>query len=205
MKRIVAISLLMALSGCSGSVAVHSTTTPPVCPSGTFRLESTGKCVPGNPTATTTESPIDTATPPDEEGPKVLTVGEIGTVTEAGEDTGAIVVTSVKTSRRSNQSYGGESPSHGRYVRIIVTARAIGSSFDINPYDFYMRSDDGTHYGYGDGKVMYELGDNSLDAVTLNKGEKVKGEIVFDVPPGDLELVYAPQATALAIWRLRVK
>lgn len=42
-----------------------------------------------------------------------------------------------------------------------------------------------------------------LNAATLNKGEKVTGRVVFDVPNKSVDVVYAPGMQALGQWAVK--
>ena len=75
---------------------------------------------------------------------------------------------------RPDKSCSSKSPSPPR-------ASPLGG-FDVNPFDFYVRGDDGTHYDYGEGNTLGISGDDDLNGTTLTKGEKLAGKLVFDVP-----------------------
>ena len=85
-------------------------------------------------------------------------------------------------------------PENKYFAVFSISARAA-KTFDINPYDFYVRGDDGAHYDGAFASV-----EPDLHPVTLNAGEKVKGNVVFDIPSKHATLVYAPGSSALSEW-----
>jgi hypothetical protein len=71
-------------------------------------------------------------------------------------------------------------------------------TFDVNPFDFYVRGPDGSHYDPGNTAGFVP----SLDVVTLNPGETASGKVVFDIPAtlAHGQLVYAPGDRAIVDW-----
>lgn len=117
---------------------------------------------------------------------------------------GLITVSSPKVWRKPSSQIG-DKPKHGRFLRLTVTASATTGVFGINPFEFAVVDAEGTRYQTGEGSAMTEMGDESLNDADLNPGEKIKGTLVFDVPPGNLTLSYAPMSQTLATWKLTVK
>ena len=86
---------------------------------------------------------------------------------------------------------------------MTIVATAIGTqTFDINPFDFYLRDPAGNQWDAFDGNAVFEGTDTDLQATTLNGGETVRGTIVFDAPAEAAKLVYAPGLRSLASWTL---
>jgi len=188
LKGAIAASLLaavLALAGCGSADHVTATdsTQPPFTASETVPEDST----------------------PAQTGPEALEVGQPGTVTEEGVDVGTLTITKVATSRKALAEFG-DPPENARFLFVTVTGTALpGQSFDLNPFDFYVRTPDGQHLEAANGNAMFALDDGTLDAVTLTPGEHVKGIVPFDVPTGRLTVVYAPQLEALAELAVTVK
>jgi hypothetical protein len=132
-----------------------------------------------------------------------LKVGEAATVTQnSGEATGTIQVLTVTTRKKTNSEYG-EKPKFGRYVEIQLAAQSTTGVFDINPFDFFLVSPDGTRYGYSEGNASSEDVSNALHDASLNPGEKLRGRLVFDAAPAAGQLAYAPgMSQTLATWAL---
>lgn len=151
-----------------------------------------------------TDTPADPQLTPTPDQPEVFGIGDTGTVSEGGADIGAITVTKVDQAAQPATNFG-DLPKNGRFWIVTIKARAIGTStFDINPFDFYIRDSDGTRFEYGDGNAIGAIEGKELDATTLNPGEQATGRIVFDAPAsGALELVYAPGLRALGSWKLQ--
>lgn len=139
---------------------------------------------------------------PTNDGPMVFALGEAGSYSEDGVDIGSITAESFETSTEAPDEYS-EPPVNGQYLTVAVVATALdGQLYDVNPFDFYVRDDDGNRWDQTSGNAFYAAGDNDLSAVTLNGGETVRGTISFDVPPEATELVYAPGLRALGVWAL---
>jgi hypothetical protein len=134
-------------------------------------------------------------------GEKQFALGETAEITQDGKVAGTITVSDPKATQKAPNEYS-QPPAKGWFVTLTVTARATGSgTFDVNPFDFYVRGPDGQHYGYGEGNAVMAGGDGGLDAATLNPGETVKGTVTFDVPDQHGVLVYAPGlGRALGSW-----
>jgi hypothetical protein len=86
---------------------------------------------------------------------------------------------------------------NGTWAVFTVSAVGVTGAFSLNPYDFYVRGADGSHFDHA-----YANFQPVLTAVTLNPDEPVKGNISFDVPAKTGALVYAPGlGTALGEWQ----
>lgn len=134
-------------------------------------------------------------------GEKQFALGETGEVSNDGKVAGTVTVSDPKATQKAPDEYS-KPPAKGWFVTLTVTAKATGSAtFDVNPFNFYVRGSDGQHYEYGDGNSIEAGGDGDLNAATLNPGETVKGTVTFDVPDQHGVLVYAPAlGRALASW-----
>ena len=98
----------------------------------------------------------------------------------------------------------GDPPANGKFWTMTIVATAIGAqTFDVNPFDFYLRDAAGNQWDAFDGNAVFEGTDNDLQATTLNSGETVRGTVVFDASAEATELVYAPGLRSLATWALR--
>jgi hypothetical protein len=112
-----------------------------------------------------------------------------------------ITVTQVRAKLRDTDPYTSERAKRGRFLVVIVTARAVDDGFAINPFDFYAcEQGSGTHI---EDQCCPDFG-AELDAVTFNDGEKTSGVMVFDVRQGKVHLVYAPHfdEEPIAEWRI---
>jgi Domain of unknown function (DUF4352) len=148
------------------------------------------------------ESPAEEQTPPAETVAQGA-VGDTAVVSEDGVDVGEVLVEDVSTSTTPTDPEFGEAPANGTYWTVTIVATATGTqTFDINPFDFYLRDPAGNQWDAFDGNAIYESTDNDLEATTLNGGEHVRGVIVFDAPTDAAELVYAPGLRSLATWTL---
>lgn len=157
------------------------------------------------PTATTAAPTVAqpaTSTPaPTPTGPKQFTPGETGTVTWAAGDAAQITIGNVRRTTKAPSQYA-KPPANGVFLTVDVVVKAVGNDvFDINPFDFYARTDDGTQYEYGGGNSLWMLR-HGLNGTALNPGEQVKGPLSFDVPAGTVDIVYAPGRRALGYWRV---
>jgi hypothetical protein len=163
-----------------------------------------------NATSPATEPAEPPASEPTEETSAPAIVGGVGDAAEItvnGADAGRIRLLRLTTARsdfngtpadRSDDDLA-EKPKRGRFVIARVEVVGIGEPFDINPLDFYVREPDGTHV---EEQCCAQFGPE-LDAVTLAKGEKTAGTMVFDVKVTHGALVYAPNLgeTPVAEWR----
>lgn len=149
-------------------------------------------------------SPASTVPVPVETTPTetTATMGDTLTVTIDGSEAGEITASSPTATQRAIGEFG-ERPARGYYITIVITAKAataITEPFSVNPFDFYVRTTDGTHIEYGDGNAITAQRDDQLDAVDLNAGETVKGTLTLDVPAPHGTLVYAPFSQAVGSW-----
>ncbi|HEY9473127.1 MAG TPA: DUF4352 domain-containing protein [Mycobacteriales bacterium] len=129
-------------------------------------------------------------------------MGDTLTVTIDGSEAGEITASSPTATQRATSEFG-DPPARGYYVTIVITAKAataISEPFSVNPFDFYVRTSDGTHIEYGDGNAITAQRDDQLNAVDLNAGEKVNGTLTLDVPAPHGTLVYAPLDRAVGSW-----
>lgn len=136
-----------------------------------------------------------TTSPPPENSEGKGRPGDTATITEGGERVGTVRVITVKSYPRGFSDY--DRPKNGQYLSVDITVEAISEGFDINPFDFFVRTPDGRRF---DPTVAYEAPEPSLDYSELNPGEKIRGYVTFDVPRGHGEVVYAPQNRGLFAW-----
>lgn len=161
--------------------------------------------VTASPTEATTEahtaSPEPDAAPVDG-GPDTFAAGEPGTYSENGTSIGTVTVESYTETTEAPDEYT-DPPQNGTFLTVTITATAeAGQLFDVNPFDFHARADDGTRYDAGSGNAIFVNSDAALHALTLNGGETVKGTVTFDVPADVTQVVYAPGFRTLGVWEL---
>ncbi len=81
------------------------------------------------------------------------------------------------------------------FATFMVSFTSQQAGFDVNPFDFFVRTPDGA-------RVQATIGcEPQFGAATLGAGEKYQGCLVFDAPHGSL--VYSPNVftgTSLAEW-----
>jgi uncharacterized protein DUF4352 len=151
-----------------------------------------------------TPAPAEETAPADQEPdrPEAMQIGDTGTYSEAGEEIGELTVTNAERFTDPRSEFG-DPPDHDEFVLVTINAKAIGDDlYSVNPYDFHMRDSDGRQYENAGGSSLFAV-DETLNAVDLNPDEQVTGDLVFDVPTGPLELVYAPGwSRALAYWEI---
>lgn len=155
-------------------------------------------------TTTSAAAPASTVAVPVETTPAetTATMGDTLTVTVDGSEAGEITASSPTATQRAIGEFG-ERPASGYYITIVITAKAadaVTQPFSVNPFDFYVRTADGTHIEYGDGNAITAQRDDQLNAVDLNAGEKIKGTLTLDVPAPHGTLVYAPLSRAVGTW-----
>lgn len=182
---LVAVGLL--LTGCAGSE------------SGKDLAGNAVKADSGAPKASEKESaPEETTEAP--KGPKALAIGSPATITQDEKDAARVTI-GKPTRKAKDPSDFGDKSKNGNFLIFPIVVKAIGSdTFDINPFDFYVRDAEGNKFDYGDG-AMYLSADNTLNATTLNPGEQVKGVLVFDAGKATNEVVYAPMGQSLGFWK----
>ena len=192
---LVAVVVGVALSACGAGTAVKAAGTTSSTPASSSSSPVSNWPPPGGPT----EEPAADEDAADE-AIKTFTVGDVATVTQGDEDAATIVVTKAVKTKTGESEYA-DKPENGRFLVVTMTVKNIGpESFDINPFDFYAVDSEGNHYEYGDGNAFMAIDGKELNATTLNKGEKVTGRIVFDVPNKAVNVVYAPGSQALGQW-----
>ena len=194
-RMIVGLLVAAALSACGAGTAVKAG-----APTSSTSASSSTSPVSNVPVASgTTEE--DAATDDDtDESIKTFDVGDVATVTQGDQDAATILVSKAVKTRTPESEYG-EKPGNGRFLVVTMTVKNIGSEpFDINPFDFYAVDSEGNHYDYGDGNALSAIDGKDLNAVALNKGEKVTGRIALDVPNRAVNVVYAPGLQALGQW-----
>lgn len=90
-------------------------------------------------------------------------------------------------------------PEKGRFLAVTVTYEALAEAQDINPFDLLVTTTSGE-------RLQPTFGPDAgtqLDSATLNRGEKAKGAVTFDVPKtGVVGVAYAPGGQILGTWKL---
>ena len=80
-----------------------------------------------------------------------------------------------------------------------MTYEALAEAQDINPFDLLVTTTSGE-------RLQPTFGPDAgtqLDSATLNRGEKAKGAVTFDVPKtGVVGVAYAPGGQILGTWKL---
>jgi hypothetical protein len=91
-----------------------------------------------------------------------------------------------------------EPPGEKYFLKVTVVVETTGDQpFSVSSSEFYLRTSDGARYG--EGKA---IGQSNLSSATVNPGEKVRGDVVLDVPAKSGEIVYDPGSGSVAAWRL---
>lgn len=139
-------------------------------------------------------SPTPTSNQPT--GPTQLTLGQSAPiVNETNQSPWGTVSVVSATSSQSPLTEFASRPANGYFVTFKIAgtgAAGITTSFDINPFDFYVLEPDGSHYDQSSGNALENEPDPQLNATSLNGGENVSGNVTYDVPAPHGELVYAP-------------
>ena len=202
MRKTTTIAAIVALSAAMLSACGASP--------GTDAVGNSMKTGSSSSTSSSSSSSSDASTPEDTpstedtpEGPKTFGLGQAATVTQDGQDAATIVVSKVDVKTRPESEYG-DKPKNGRFKLITLTVRAVGTdTFDVNPFDFYLRDAEGNKYDAFDGNSIGAFDRTEIHAETLNPKEQVKGTLVFDVPAAAKEFVYAPMDQSLGIWKIK--
>lgn len=186
----VAVAASVAVGATSGTKKAAANHSPP--PTVSTNPATTDSSVPV--TDETTDTP--TPTPSSISGK----VGETFTIDQ--DDTPAAKITVVKVaSARVEPGEFGQSPERGLYLVITLKAVGTGASFDVNPFDFYVRGADGGHY---EDTTYSDAWGPTFESGTLHNGEHISGTMVYDVSPHATHgsLVYAPNfdGEAIASW-----
>jgi len=141
------------------------------------------------------EEPIETSAA----GPKVLKIGQTATSLDGKVK---ITLSAPRFTTERPDEFSGP-PAEKFFLHVGVLAQAAGNQrVSVEPSYFYFRLPSGDRFNYGDGNASGAVGNRALVATTLNPGEKVRGEIVFDVPSKGGELVYDEGSGAAVVWRL---
>lgn len=135
-------------------------------------------------------------------GETAANMGDSLTVTVDGAQVGEITVSAPTTTSTAPDEFS-DAPKNGYYLTVTVVAKANADTtqtFSVNPFDFYVRTADGTHIGMDAGNALGAGGDDQLHAVELNPGETIKGTLTLDVPSVHGQLVYSPFDRAVGSW-----
>jgi uncharacterized protein DUF4352 len=134
----------------------------------------------------------------------MLKVGQSGTLLSA--DTGQEVVKITVSAPRFTTGRPDEfsdPPAEKFFLHVVVLAQVAGSQqVSVDPSQFYFRLPSGDRFNSGEGNASGAVGNRALASTTLNPGEKVRGEVVFDVPSKASEIVYHEGRGAAVVWRL---
>jgi hypothetical protein len=192
MKRAVIAGLALAatttITGC-GSATPSKAVVASSPPTATYSYIGPLVATPPSPTYSASPTPT---------GPKQMTFGPLGwaTVTASNGDSGNLMVEPPIFAVKDHSSYSPQSPKNGVYVVITVSAVGVSGAFNINPYDFYIRAADGTHYS-----GAFAQFEPALHAATLAPQEPIKGNLIFDVPDRTGTVVYTSGFSALGEWK----
>jgi hypothetical protein len=129
----------------------------------------------------------------------VLRLGQAASVRAPDSDARAarITVTEPRYSTKAPDQFS-EPPGEKFFLRITVLVENTGvRPFSVSSSEFYLRTPEGERYG--EGKA---LGQSELSSATVNPGEKVRGDVVLDVPSKNGEIVYDAGSGSVAAWRL---
>ncbi|WP_462186422.1 MULTISPECIES: DUF4352 domain-containing protein [unclassified Frankia] len=111
----------------------------------------------------------------------------VGRATSSVSDFEARVTLNSVCSTTGKVTQYGDAPAQGAYYVINVTVEVSRGSTSASPSDFYIQTSDGTRY---DGS--YENVAPRLSVSTLKAGQRVRGNIVIDAPPGHAILNWEP-------------
>ncbi|WP_235609072.1 DUF4352 domain-containing protein [Frankia casuarinae] len=111
----------------------------------------------------------------------------VGRATSSVSDFEARVTLNSVCSTTGKVTQYGDAPTQGAYYVINVTVEVSRGSTSASPSDFYIQTSDGTRY---DGS--YENVAPRLSVSTLKAGQRVRGNIVIDAPPGHAILNWEP-------------
>lgn len=158
-----------------------------------------------DPTVTAVDRQPPGATPTQKrtpDGPTSMKVGDTGTYAEADNEVGELTLLSAERFDSPRTEYG-DPPDNDGFLLVTIEVVATGEDlYSVNPYDFYTRDGDGRRYEFAGGTSLWAV-DDTLNHTELNPGERVTADLVFDVPDGGLELVYAPGSSrSLAFWKI---
>jgi hypothetical protein len=191
----IAIGIVAAVGFISIGVALNGNTTPATTKAATQATEG-----PTSPPWDTGTTPADTTpdvTEPPASAPAALAVGETGSFT-SDEGDADITVTKVEAATRDPSPYG-DRATHGWFVVVHLKATGNSGSYDVNSFDFYVKSSSGYHTE--DPEYLESWGP-VFEGGTLHAGEHLSGTIVYDVPTRHGKLVYTPNFDnePLATW-----
>jgi hypothetical protein len=128
-----------------------------------------------------------------------LKIGQTASIKAPDSDVQAakLTVSNPRYSTKAPDQYS-EPPGEKYFLRVTVVVENTGDQpFSVSSSEFYLRTPDGKRYG--EGKA---LGQGDLSSATVNPGEKVRGDVVLDVPTRSGEIVYDPGSGSAAVWRL---
>ncbi len=151
--------------------------------------------------AASTSPPAVPVSSPAPSGPMSLSVGETLDITQNGTAAGTVTITSMSHTTQSSDGF--ESPEYGYFVIANVKITSTINGLNIDELDFYVTIN-GQQFQEGNGNSYDAAGfnENSDITTTLNAGEYVTGQLVYDLPAYHGQLVYAPNfdGAPLATW-----
>ena len=177
------IVLPLAALALSAGCAASSGTTKTAAPTSTVIASS------ASPAAASSPAPVRTTEPPKATTTN-LPLGTAVTVTSTGSDGQNVVTVTAgpdKTSKVAVSQYG--SKPKGTYVGLLITYDCTTGSCEYNPFDFTLRSADGT-----ENDQAFEGFTPDLHSGNLTVGVKAKGYITYDLVPGTYSLEYGASA-----------
>lgn len=93
-------------------------------------------------------------------------------------------------------------PANGRFLTINVTIDAVSGSYDYNEWDFAVQEADGTQYDVTDGNATSGDFEPELSSGTLDTGQKIRGNVTFDVPTtSGAEITLSNAGELLGTWK----
>lgn len=160
----------------------------------------------GDPGTDQTTEPATDPTTEEPSGPVDLTPGQAATIT-GEEGVKAKITASSPTKAKCQYSFGCTKAKNGAVYQVVISLVNTGTKgFDINPFDFKWESNDGSQFDPSDGSSIEYQPDNAVHGVTVRKGGKFKGALVFDVPKSlkGAVLLYAPNFSGepVAVWTM---
>lgn len=207
MRKIITVSLLAGLT-VFGAAACndtkHSTGTATFQPVKT--PDTTDSPTAPAPTDAPTDNvpaaaPTDTPTPTEDTSVFGLAPGTALNVESSSDPVGTSTVTVSAPIVIPPGEY--DDPAAGQYIGVKVTMHVESGQFDINPFDFTLRSDDGTTV---DQAFVTQDRFPELHDGTERAGRSIAGFLIFDLPHGySGELSYEPGlGDSLGSWTVKV-
>lgn len=189
------------LAGCAGGVEAASPVelNPNACGEETFRTAHVEYCSNVDPLEEEGEGwdgPTSYSPPP----PPTPTTFTVGTpVAFDGSATGRVTINSTRRVTSSELSYGGSAVS-GSYlildVSVDLTSTTDPDGLSVSYLNFTAQDTAGHVY-----TAEYDVVESNLSA-TIGAGRKVRGEVAFDIPKGEIFVDWSPSYGSPAVtWK----